>query len=63
MTKGLLLLAAAIFSEVIATTSLKFSEGFTRLFPSVFTIIGYGLAFYMLSLSLKYIPLGVAYAI
>lgn len=53
----------AIASEVAATTSLKLSQGFTRLGPSLVVIIGYGAAFYFLSLSLKHIPLGVAYAI
>lgn len=46
-----------------ATISLKLSQGFTRLGPSLVVIIGYGAAFYFLSLSLKHIPLGVAYAI
>lgn len=53
----------AIASEVAATISLKLSQGFTRLGPSLVVIIGYGAAFYFLSLSLKHIPLGVAYAI
>jgi len=60
-TFGILFLA--ILSEVIATTSLKFSEGFTRLVPSVVVVIGYGLSFYLLSVALKAMPLGVAYAI
>lgn len=55
-------LAGAIILEVIATTSLKFSEGFTRLFPSIVVVIGYGGAFYALSQALaKGLPLGVAY--
>lgn len=57
------ILFLAILSEVIATTSLKFSEGFTKLIPSVVVVIGYGLSFYLLSISLKVIPIGVAYAI
>ena len=56
-------LAVAIVAEVIATTALKASEQFTRLWPSVVVVVGYGLAFYMLSLCLKTIPVGVAYAI
>ncbi|MDE1176418.1 MAG: multidrug efflux SMR transporter [Edaphobacter sp.] len=56
-------LAGAILSEVIATSSLKASNGFTRLFPSVAVVIGYGTAFYCLSQTLKTIPVGVAYAI
>lgn len=58
-----LFLTLAIISEVIATTSLKFSEGFTRLWPSLIVIIGYGSAFYFLSITLKVIPIGVVYAI
>ena len=57
-----LLLAAAIAFEVLATSSLKTSEGFTRLMPSMMVVFGYGAAFYCLSLTLKSIPIGVAYA-
>lgn len=53
----------AVLSEVIATMSLKFSEGFTKLVPSVIVVIGYGLSFYLLSISLKEIPIGIAYAL
>ncbi len=56
-------LAIAIFSEVIGTLSLKASEGFSRLGPSIMVVAAYGLAFYFLSLTLKTIPVGVAYAI
>ncbi|MBK6958352.1 MAG: QacE family quaternary ammonium compound efflux SMR transporter [Nitrosomonas sp.] len=56
-------LAVAIISEVIATSFLKSSEGFTRFWPSVVVVVGYLLAFYLLSLTLKTIPVGVAYAI
>ena len=56
-------LAIAIVSEVIATSALKAAEGFTRLVPSVLVVIGYAWAFYFLSLTLRTIPLGVAYAI
>ena len=52
----------AVLSEVIATTALKFSEGFTRLVPSLIVVAGYGLSFYLLGLSLKTIPIGTAYA-
>ncbi|WP_160711740.1 SMR family transporter [Chitinophaga solisilvae] len=58
-----LYLAVAIIAEVIATSALKQSAGFTKLWPSVVVAVGYGLAFYMLSQSLKYIPVGIAYAI
>lgn len=56
-------LAIAIVSEVVATSSLKASEGFTRLTPSLIVILGYASAFYFLSLTLRTIPIGVAYAI
>lgn len=57
------LLVLAIVSEVAATTSLKLSEGFTRLWPSVGTLAGYGLSFYLLSRVLLSVPIGTAYAI
>lgn len=53
----------AVLSEVIATTALKFSDGFTKWLPSLVTVVGYGLSFYLLSLGLKVIPLGTAYAL
>ena len=56
-------LSIAIVSEVIATSCLKAAEGFTRLWPSLMVVVGYLLAFYFLSLTLKTIPVGVAYAI
>lgn len=58
-----LYLTIAILAEVIGTSALKSSEGFTRLWPSVTVVIGYGLAFWMLSLTLKTIPVGIAYAV
>ena len=58
-----LILAMAIVAEVIATSALKASEGFTRLAPSLLVVVGYGVAFYCLALVLKAIPVGVAYAI
>jgi len=58
-----LLLGGAIFFELIATSSLKASEGFTRLLPAVMTVLGYGIAFYLLSLTLKRMEVGVVYAI
>tara|TARA_R110000823_G_scaffold300380_1_gene421191 strand:- start:418 stop:750 length:333 start_codon:yes stop_codon:yes gene_type:complete len=61
--KNWLFLGAAIIAEVVATSSLKASEGFTRLYPSLAVVIGYGIAFYFLSLTLKTIPVGIAYAI
>lgn len=56
-------LAIAIVSEVTATTALKAADGFTRLAPSVVVVIGYALAFYFLSLTLRTMAVGVAYAI
>ena len=53
----------AVVSEVTATTALKFSEGFTKLIPRLVVVAGYGLSFYLLSLSLKVIPIGTAYAL
>ena len=61
--KNFTILFFAILSEVIATSALKFSEGFTKLVPSVIVVAGYGLSFYLLSLSLKVFPIGIAYAI
>jgi small multidrug resistance pump len=58
-----LYLAIAIVSEVVATSALKSAEGFTRLAPSLIVIAGYALAFYFLSLTLRDIPVGVAYAV
>ena len=56
-------LGLAIASEVMATASLKASEGFTKLVPSVVVFVGYMAAFYFLSLTLEDIPIGVAYAV
>jgi small multidrug resistance pump len=53
----------AIAGEVIGTSALKASEGFTRLLPSAITVIGFAVAFYFLSLTLKVIPIGIAYAV
>jgi small multidrug resistance pump len=58
-----LYLTIAIIAEVIATSALKSVEGFTKLWPSVIVVAGYGVAFYFLSMTLKTIPVGIAYAI
>ena len=63
MTMQWIYLAIAIVSEVIATSSLKAAEGFTRWVPSLIVIVGYASSFYFLSLTLRTIPIGVAYAI
>ena len=56
-------LALAIVAETVATTALKISEQFTRLWPSLTAVIGYAATFYLLSLSLRTIPIGVAYGL
>ncbi len=58
-----LLLGTAIVAEVVGTSALKASEGFTRLVPSVVVVLGYAVAFYCLSLVLKTLPVGIAYAV
>ena len=56
-------LAVAIVAEVVATSALKASEGFSRLVPSLVVVVGYGIAFFCLSLTLRTIPVGIVYAI
>jgi small multidrug resistance pump len=56
-------LGIAIIAEVIATSALKATDGFTRIIPSIVVIVGYVVAFYCLSLTLRTIPVGIAYAI
>jgi small multidrug resistance pump len=63
MSIGYFYLSIAIVAEVIATSALKASDGFTRTGPSIVVALGYGVAFYFLSLVLKTVPVGVAYAI
>lgn len=63
MNIGYLYLSVAIAAEVIATSALKASNGFTRPLPTTVVVLGYGIAFYFLSLVLKTVPVGVAYAI
>ncbi|MFZ2386682.1 MAG: SMR family transporter [Polaromonas sp.] len=58
-----LALGIAIVAEVIATTALKASESFTRLLPSLLVVAGYATAFFFLTVTLKTIPIGIAYAI
>jgi multidrug resistance protein EbrB len=60
---GYTALGIAIASEVAGTTMLKMSEGFTQLLPSIGVIIGFVIAFYSLSISLRELPLSLAYAI
>jgi small multidrug resistance pump len=61
--KNWLYLGVAIVSETIATSALKSSEGFSRLLPSILVVVGYAVAFYFLSLTLRTIPVGIAYAV
>jgi len=56
-------LAIAIIAEVAATSALKASQEFTQLVPSIVVIVGYGLAFYFMALTLRTIPVGITYAI
>jgi len=58
-----LALAIAIVAEVIGTTALKASNGFTRLLPSLIVILGYGAAFYFMAISMRVLPVGIMYAI
>lgn len=63
MGRSYIYLMLAIVFEIITTTFLKKSEEFTKLVPSVVTVIGYSAAFYCLSLTLRQIPVGITYAI
>ena len=58
-----LYLGLAIIAEVIATSSLKASEQFTRLVPSTIVIVGYGISFYLMTLVIKTVPVGITYAV
>lgn len=60
---GWIYLVVAIIAEVVATSALKASEGFTRPFPLLIVAIGYGTAFFFLSLTLRTVPIGIVYAI
>ena len=56
-------LILAILTETIGTTALQASQQFTRFWPSVLVVIAYGVSFYLLALALKYMPVGIVYAI
>lgn len=56
-------LTVAIFGEVVATSAIKASDGFTKLLPSCIVVVGYLVAFYFMSLALRTIPIGIAYAV
>jgi small multidrug resistance pump len=61
--KNWFFLLTAIVAETVATSALKASNGFSKLFPSLIVAIGYGVSFYFMSLALQTIPIGIAYAI
>lgn len=63
MNMGFVYLSIAIVAEVIGTSALKSSEEFSKLWPSLIVVAGYGVAFYCLSLVLRTVPIGVTYAI
>jgi len=56
-------LAGAILFEVIATSALRASDGMTKVAPTILSLVGYAAAFYLLSLTLRTVPVGIAYAI
>ena len=63
LDKHWIYLAIAIVAEVIGTSALKASDGFTKLYPSLVVAVSYGISFYCLSLTLRTVPVGIAYAI
>lgn len=63
MLHSWLLLGLAIVAEVIGTSALKASDGFTRAWPVGIVIVGYGLAFYLMSVTLRVLPMSVVYAV
>ncbi|WP_109311868.1 multidrug efflux SMR transporter [Ruegeria sp. AU67] len=63
MPKAYLILLLAVFAETIGTTALQASQQFSRFWPSVLVVAGYGVAFYLLGLTLKFMPVGIVYAI
>lgn len=63
MHNAYLLLLVAVLFEALGTTSLQASQQFTRLVPSIGVLVGFGTAFYLFTLVLRYLPLGITYAI
>ena len=63
MPKAYLILLLAVVAETIGTTSLQASQQFSRLWPSVLVVVSYGISFYLLGLTLKFMPVGIVYAI
>lgn len=63
MPKAYLILLLAVAAETIGTTALQASQQFSRFWPSVLVVISYGIAFYLLGLTLRFMPVGIVYAI
>ncbi len=63
MPKAYLILLLAVIAETVGTTSLQASQQFSRFWPSVLVVVSYGIAFFLLGLTLKYMPVGIVYAI
>lgn len=63
MPQAYLILFLAVIAETIGTTALQASQQFTRFWPSVLVVVGYGIAFYLLALTLRHMPVGIVYAI
>ncbi len=63
MPKAYLILLLAVIAETVGTTSLQASQQFSRFWPSVLVVVSYGIAFYLLGLTLRYMPVGIVYAI
>ncbi|WP_170398993.1 DMT family transporter [Ruegeria arenilitoris] len=63
MPHAYLILFLAVIAETIGTTALQASQQFSRLWPSLLVVVSYGIAFYLLGLTLKFMPVGIVYAI
>ncbi|WP_298291050.1 SMR family transporter [uncultured Litoreibacter sp.] len=63
MPKHYLFLLFAVIAETVGTSALQSSQQFTRLWPSVLVVVAYAISFYLLALTLKYMPVGIMYAI
>ncbi|MFV2034095.1 MAG: multidrug efflux SMR transporter [Halocynthiibacter sp.] len=63
MPKQYIFLILAVLAETVGTSALQASQQFTRLLPSVIVVLGYALSFYLMALTLRYMPVGIVYAI
>ncbi len=63
MSKAYIFLVAAVLMETIGTSALQASQQFTRLWPSITVVVAYAISFYLMGITLKYIPVGITYAI